>query len=612
MDQKHRKLFQAIAQIVSPPTDLTITEWADAYRYLSAESAAEAGKYRSDRAPYQKGMMNAVSDPEVEEVVFMMGSQVGKTLSQENIIGYYIDQDPSPMMLVVPTLDMGKSFSKDRLSTMIRDTPVLTKKVADSKAKDSGNTILHKSFPGGHITIVGSNSPASLASRPIRILLVDELDRFEATSEGDALDLARRRTATFHNRKIVVASTPTIKGHSRIEQLYNNSSKGEWHLPCPKCEAVQPLEWKRIIFDTVSMRCLHCGFDSPEIEWKKQQIAGKGEWVHEFPERKVKGFHMNALASPWTRWKEMIDAFLIAQDELKKGNPEQMQVFVNTLLSETWEDRGDIQDENILLERRESYDAELPNGVLILTMAVDTQNDRLEYEVVGWGKEEESWGIEKGIIWGNPDNPQTWRELDDKRERVWKFANGAGLIVACTFVDSGGHYTDEVYKYCGQRLQSRVFPIKGEGGSGLELIRKVSKNNKYKLPLILLGVDSGKTTIMQRLHIAEPGSHYFHFPIEEERGYDQIYFKGLVSERQVFRKKNGQTVTVWENVAKDKRNEPLDLRVYGLAALRLLKPDFEGLEKRLRETEPAVKNTPAANQITGQKAKGLVKRSKLW
>ncbi|MGG1986412.1 phage terminase large subunit family protein [Brevibacillus brevis] len=612
MNQKHRRLYQAIAQIVSPPTDLTITEWADAYRYLSPESAAEAGKYRSDRAPYQKGMMDAVSDPEVEEVVFMMGSQVGKTLSQENIIGYYIDQDPSPMMLVVPTLDMGKSFSKDRLSTMIRDTPVLTKKVADSKAKDSGNTILHKSFPGGHITIVGSNSPASLASRPIRILLVDELDRFEATSEGDALDLARRRTATFHNRKIVVASTPTIKGHSRIEQLYNNSSKGEWHLPCPKCEALQPLEWNRIIFDSVSMRCLHCGFDSPEIDWKKQQIAGKGEWIHEFPERKVKGFHMNALASPWTRWQEMIDAFLIAQEELKKGNPEQMQVFVNTLLSETWEDRGDIQDENILLERRESYDAELPNGVLILTMAVDTQNDRLEYEVVGWGKEEESWGIEKGVIWGKPDNPQTWRELDDKRERVWKFANGAGLIVACTFVDSGGHYTDEVYKYCGQRLQSRVFAIKGEGGSGLELIRKVSKNNKYKLPLILLGVDSGKTTIMQRLLIQEPGPHYFHFPIEEERGYDQIYFKGLVSERQVFRRKNGQTVMVWENVAKDKRNEPLDLRVYSLAALRLLKPDFEALEKRLRETDPPVKHTAAAKQISGQQAKQLVKRSKLW
>lgn len=612
MNQKHRKLYQAIAQIVSPPTDLTITEWADAYRYLSPESAAEAGKYRSDRAPYQKGMMDAVSDSEVEEVVFMMGSQVGKTLSQENIIGYYIDQDPSPMMLVVPTLDMGKSFSKDRLSTMIRDTPVLTKKVADSKAKDSGNTILHKSFPGGHITIVGSNSPASLASRPIRILLVDELDRFEATSEGDALDLARRRTATFHNRKIVVASTPTIKGRSRIEQLYNNSSKGEWNLPCPKCEALQPLEWTRIVFDTVSMRCLHCGFDSPEIDWKKQQIAGKGEWIHEFPERKVKGFHMNALASPWTRWQEMIEAFLIAQEELKKGNPEQMQVFVNTLLSETWEDRGDIQDENVLLERRESYDSELPNGVLILTMAVDTQNDRLEYEVVGWGKEEESWGIEKGVIWGKPDNPQTWRELDDKRERVWKFANGAGLIVACTFVDSGGHYTDEVYKYCGQRLQSRVFAIKGEGGSGLELIRKVSKNNKYKLPLILLGVDSGKTTIMQRLLIQEPGPHYFHFPIEEERGYDQIYFKGLVSERQVFRRKNGQTVMVWENVAKDKRNEPLDLRVYGLAALRLLKPDFEALEKRLRETDPPVKHTPAAKQISGYQAKQLVKRSKLW
>ncbi|MDX5091636.1 terminase gpA endonuclease subunit, partial [Lactobacillus crispatus] len=265
-----------------------------------------------------------------------------------------------------------------------------------------------------------------------------------------------------------------------------------------------------------------------------------------------------------------------------------------------------------LLERRESYGAELPDGVLLLTMAVDTQNDRLEYEVVGWGKEEESWGIEKGVIWGKPDNPQVWQELDDKRSKVWRFANEAGLVIACTFVDSGGHYTDEVYRYCGKRQQSRVFAIKGEGGSGLELIRKVSKNNKYKLPLILLGVDSGKTTIMQRLLIQEPGPHYFHFPSEEDRGYDQIYFKGLVSERQVFRKKNGQTVMVWENVAKDKRNEPLDLRVYGLAAVRLLNPNFEALEKRLRETEPTLKNTAAANQISGQKAKSLVKRSNLW
>lgn len=609
MSKKLLRIYQAIAQFASPPTDLTVTEWADQYRYLSPESSAEPGKYRSERAPYQQGMMDAVSDPEVQEVVFMMGSQLGKTLTQENIIGYYIDQDPSPMMVVMPTLDMANNFSKNRLSPMIRDTPALTEKVADSKARDSGNTIRHKTFPGGHILMIGSNSPASLASHAVRVLLVDELDRFETTSEGDALDLAKRRTATFTNRKIVVASTPTVKGHSRIEQLYNNSSRGEWNLPCPKCGEYQPLEWGRVIFETVSMRCLYCGYESPEIDWKKQQIAGKGKWVHEFPERKVKGFHMNALASPWTRWQEMIDAFLIAQDELKKGNPEQMRVFVNTLLSETWEDRGEIQDEGLLLERRKSYGAELPDGVLILTMAVDTQNDRLEYEVVGWGKEEESWGIEKGVIWGKPDNPRTWMELDEKREKVWKFANGTGLVVACTFVDSGGHYTDEVYRYCGQRLQSRVFPIKGEGGSGLELIRKVSKNNKYRLPLILLGVDSGKTTIMQRLQIQEPGPHYFHFPIEEERGYDRLYFKGLVSERQVFRKKNGQTVMVWENVAKDKRNEPLDLRVYGLAALRLLKPDFEALEKRLKEVATMGETSVRTSSKGAKKRYGAVKRS---
>lgn len=609
MSQKLRRIYGAISRFIAPPPDLTVTEWSDTFRFLSPESAAEPGKYRSDRAPYQKGMMDAVSNPEVEEVVYMLGSQLGKTLSQENIIGYFIHQDSSPMMLVVPTLDMGKSFSKDRLSTMIRDTPVLTEKVADSKAKDSGNTILHKSFVGGHITIVGSNSPASLASRPIRVLLVDELDRFEATSEGDALDLARRRTATFTNRKIVVASTPTVKEHSRIEQLYNNSSMGRWNLPCPKCDEYQPLEWSRVIFETVSMRCKHCGFDSTEIEWKKQQIAGKGKWVHEHDDRKVKGFHMNALASPWTRWSEMIQAFQIANDEMKKGNPEQMRVFINTLLSETWEDRSDIQDEGALLARREVYEADLPDGVLILTMAVDTQDNRLEYEVIGWGKDEESWGIEKGVIMGKPDDPKTWQDLEDKRTQVWKFANGSGLVVACTFVDSGGHFTDEVYKYCVRRISSRVFPIKGEGGDGIPLVHKVSKNNKYKIPLILLGVDAGKTAIMHRLQIGEPGPRYFHYPVNEERGYDQIYFKGLVSERQAFRKKNGQVVTVWENIAKDKRNEPLDLRVYGLAALRLLNPNFEALEKRLNELSSERESSPKPQKSTEKKRYGAVKRA---
>ncbi|QQE75709.1 phage terminase large subunit family protein [Brevibacillus composti] len=613
MSQKLRKLYQAIAQFVSPPPELTITEWADRYRYLSPESSAEPGKYRSERAPYQREMMDAISDPEVQEVVFMMGSQLGKTLTQENVIGYYIDQDPSPMMLVMPTLDMSKAFSKDRLSTMVRDTPVLRDKIADAKAKVSGNTILHKSFPGGHITLVGSNSPASLASRPIRILLVDELDRFEATSEGDALDLAKRRTATFANRKIVIASTPTIKDQSRIEQLYKKtSSMGTWQLPCPQCGEYQPLEWSRVMFESVSMRCMHCGFDSPEIEWKKQQIAGKGKWVHEHPERKVKGFHMNALASPWTRWAEMIEIFQVANEELKNGNPKQMQVFVNTLLSETWEDyTGDTLDQDDLLKRREDYDAELPPGVLILTMAVDTQNDRLEYEVVGWGKDEEAWGIEKGIIWGKPDDKRTWQMLDDKRKQTWHFADGTGMVVACTCVDSGGHFTDEVYKYCVQNLQERVFPIKGEGGDGIPLVHKVSRNNKYRLPLILLGVDAGKTAIMQRLQISEPGARYFHFPKEDGRGYDQVYFAGLVSERQVFRKKGGQVVMVWENVAKDRRNEPLDLRVYGMAALRLLNPNFEALEKRLKEVSTRSEKSVKPKQNGSKKRYGAVKRAAL-
>ena len=323
----------------------------------------------------------------------------------------------------------------------------------------------------------------------------------------------------------------------------------------------------------VKWKCPSCleKFDEHTI---KRQPA---KWIADNPEainNGIRSFRLNSFVSPWYDWKRIIQEFLDT-----KNDPERFKVFVNTVLGETWEERGEIEDENILLERREKYDADLPEGVLVLTCAVDTQDDRLEYEVVGWGQYEESWGIEKGIIWGKPNDDSTWQQLDDKLSQVWRFADGTGLTVSCTFIDSGGHFTEEVYLYTKERLQNKVFPIKGQGGSGIPLLYKISRNNKYRLPLILIGVDAGKTSVMQRLKIKEPGPKYCHFPENEEKGYDQMYFKGLISEKQVIRKSKGQPVTVWESIAPDKRNEPLDLRVYNLAALHLLKPNFDALEK---------------------------------
>lgn len=543
-----------------------------------------------------------------------------------NIIGYYIDVDPGPMLMIQPTIETAQDYSKRRIAPMIRDTEVLAEKVADSKTRDINNTILMKVFPGGFLAIGGANSPAGLASRPIRVLLCDEVDRFpdSAGGEGDPISLAEKRTTTFWNRKKIFVSTPTIKGASRIEQEYELGTQEKWYIQCPACGEYHFIVFRDIRFkynkreqnkkinyfvQKVTWCCPTCLAEFDEYTMKKQPA----KWIADNPEaikNGIRSFRLNSFVSPWYSWKKIIQEFLESKDD-----PEKYKVFVNTVLGESWEERGEIEDETVLLERREEYKADLPDGVLLLTAAVDTQDDRLEYEISGWGRDEESWGIEKGIIWGKPDEAGTWTELDDKLNKTWRFADGTGLLIACTFVDSGGHFTDEVYKYCGPRLQKRVFASKGQGGSGIPLIYKISRNNKYRLPLILLGVDSGKTTIIQRLKIGKPGPKYCHFPVQEDRGYGQMYFKGLISEKQVIRKVKGQTVTIWENIATDKRNEPLDLRVYGLAAMRLLKPDFDVLEKRLKEAGSGVntaQNQPKTKPKTAKNKYGAVKKAAVY
>lgn len=563
--------------------------------------------------------MDSVTDPGIEKVVMESSSQVGKSEIMNNIIGRYIDIDPCPMLFIQPTIEMAQDYSKRRISPMFKDTDVLTTKVADSKTRDLNNTILMKVFPGGFLAMGGANSPAGLASRPIRILLCDEVDRYpdSAGSEGDPISLAEKRTTTFWNKKMIFVSTPTIKGSSRIEQEYELGTQEKWCVQCPGCGKYHFIILRDIQFKydkhevkgkkiytvkEVKWRCPSCLGEYSEHKIRRQHA----EWIAENPaaiENRIRSFKINAFSSPWYTWKQIVKEFLESKDD-----PEKFKVFVNTVLGESWEERGAIDDESILVERREEYAGELPDGVLVLTLAVDTQDDRLEYEVAGWGRGEESWGIEKGIIWGKPDEPLVWSELDDHITRTWRFANGTGLLVSCTFVDSGGHYTDEVYKYCGPRLQNRVFAIKGQPGSDIPLVYKVSRNNKYRLPLILLGVNAGKHAIMQRLTIQKPGPKYCHYPSQDEKGYDQIYFKGLISEKQVIRKEKGRPVTVWENIAKDKRNEPLDLRVYNLAAFRLLKPNFDALEKRLKKGGDEKNEPPKATKTKSRKY-GCVKKS---
>lgn len=566
---KTLRLFKGIAKMVAPPPKLTVSEWADKYRRLTSEASAEPGQWRTARAPYQREIMDAVNDPECSTVVVMSSAQVGKTEFILNTIGYYVSHDPSPIMLVQPTLELAEAFSKDRLAPMLRASPALRGKVKDVKSKDSGNTLLHKSFPGGHITMAGANSPASLASRPIRVVLLDEVDRYPASAgtEGDPVSLVSKRSTTFWNRKRIIVSTPTIKGASRIESEYLTSTMEQWCLPCPSCGEFQPLEWGRIQFEDVTMRCECCGFHHTESEWKDGSDQGK--WIAR-QDSKKRGFHLNELASPWKTWEEIIDDFKAAKDDV-----ETLKTWVNTSLGESWEEQGEQLDEDGLLERREEYGARCPDGVRVLTAGVDVQKNRLEVEVVGWGQGKESWGIEYRQIVGDPSHPDVWNRLDEYLQRTWQRSDGAQMRIACTAIDSGGHHTTEVYRYVAVRENRNIFAIKGKGGAGVDFIGRVSRTPREKAALFIVGVDAGKGKLMDRLAVSEVGPDYCHFPIEPDRGYDQLYFRGLTSEKKVIRMFKGKPRVEWIKKSGSARNEPLDLRNYATVALEILNPNLD-------------------------------------
>lgn len=602
VDRKTVRLFKKIATILSPPPVLTVSQWADEYRRLSPEASAEPGRWNTDRAPYQRAIMDAVNDARCEDIIIMSSAQVGKTELILNIIGYYIDYDPSPILALQPTLEMAQTFSKDRLAPMLRDTPALKGKVKDARSRDSGNTILHKTFPGGHITMVGANSAAGLASRPIKVVLMDEVDRYPASAgtEGDPIKLAEKRTTTFWNRKKIKVSTPTIKGRSPIEKEFLTSSMEEWNVPCPCCGKYQPYEWGRIHFSDVTMECKFCLEHISERDWK----SNPGKWVAEKENNKKRGFHLNELASPWKHWEEIIEDFKEADRDRKQGDIEKLKTFVNTALGEPWEERGEAADDNVLLSRRERYNADLPDGVLLVTAGVDVQDDRFEVEITGWGKGYESWGILYKKIKCNLEQEEAWDKLEQFLDTELYFENGNSLLIAATCIDTGGHFTSEAYKFLKkmERKQKKIFGIKGMGGEGIPLINKISTNNVEKVRIFILGVDSGKEILMTRLKTVDEGPGYCHFPINADRGYDETYIKGLTSEQRVVSVKDNRATLKWVKKS-GTRNEPLDLRNYSTAAAEILRPDWDVLEKKIRQGINYMKKRPPKER---QKRKGVV------
>lgn len=600
-----------------PPAQQTVSEWADANRVLVSESSAEPGAWRTDRAPYQREIMDSFTQPGIWQIVIMASAQVGKSEIELNMMGCAIDNDPGPMLYIQPTDKVAEDYSKRRIAPMIQACPTLREKVFKARSRDAANTINMKTFPGGSLAIIGANSPADLSSKPVRYIFMDETDRFPASAgtEGDPQELAERRTETFrHNRKIVKTSTPTIKGKSKIETDYMNGTQEEWHTECPHCHTYNYIRFADIHFEkedyvndggdedyhvkVVTWRCPTCKRDIGEYECKRLPA----KWVQKNPkaiQNGIRSFRLNAFMSPWSDWKDIVWKFLKAHKDTEK-----LKTFYNTILGESWEVHTNSGLDETLYKRREHYDAEVPTGVLLLTMGMDTQDNRLEYEVVGWDRNGQSWGISRGVIPGRADAPGVWEEVDALLDREWRLANGMKMKILATFIDSGGHFTTAIYKACAKRASKRIWPIKGEKGEGKPECRPM-KRGQGEGAKFMLGVDAGKEGIMYEAAVEEPGPNYMHFPIDYRAGYDMEYFKGLISERMEIHRRGGQGVIVWEQFYE--RNEPLDCRNYARMAYRYFHWRFDELERIVNGIEEP-KKIITKTEETKRKQRRVVSR----
>lgn len=598
--------WDSFFSVFKPRPRLTVSQWAERYRVLPPDGSAESGPWRNNRTPYLVEIMDALSpfNP-VREIVFAKGSQIGATEAGLNWLMYLIDQTPGPILALQPTEKNAKEWSKQRIEPSLDLCPRTRDKVAPAKSRSAGNTILQKKFDGGQLFLSGTNSASSLASLPIGNLYFDEVDRYplNVDGEGGPIELALRRMATFPRGKAFFSSTPTLKATSAIWKRYLDSDRRIYEVPCPFCGHYEEitfdrLQWDKGDPDSVMLECRSCG--SLIAEHHKTDMLDNGRWRATNPGHWRIGFHLSSLYSPkgWFSWADAVRVF-----EEASGDVEKMTSFTNTILGLPWEEDMEGIAIEYLNRRREEYEAEVPNDVLRLSMAVDAQNDRLECEIVGWGEHEESWGIryqalrsdmavlshEKGGYdpkWYRKEppkeiaDPTAWEMLDELRMTKFRRADGQELPIYCTVIDSGGSFTDVVYQYTKLHEAERVYAVKGGSQPRRPLLSKHTRAGAARAALFVLGVDVGKELVFSRLKLENPGPGYCHFPNNEGSGYDVHYYAGLISEKRLVKVVNGRKVVKW-HLPNGARNEPFDLRVYNTAAIRIHRPNWEKLKADL-------------------------------
>lgn len=593
--------MQKTLTTIRPLPILTVSQWADAERILSTESSSEPGRWRTSRAAYQRGVMDALSEPLIETIVCLKSSQVGYSELINNIFGYFIHQDPCPILMVMPTVDLAQSYSRDRLAPMIRDTPAIARLIKDPKSRETTNRMQQKVFPGGRLTMVGANAPSSLASRPIRVVLADEVDKFPASAgtEGDPLKLAQKRQSTFWNRKLVIGSTPAIKDTSVVFREWLRSDQRKFFVPCKDCAHPQVMTWANVRWDSVARNAVvpeswadqvvlktasaqhlpssaHYVCDSCGSIWEdvdRWNAVNRGEWTATAEFTGIAGFHIPQFLSPWVTLNQIVTEFLGAK---ASGNPNEMQVWTNSVLGEPWEKQAESVDSGDLIGRGEAYTPDsLPEGVMVVVAGVDVQDDRLELQTLGFGLGDEIWAIDYEVLRGKTSEMDVWNELDRALLHQYLTEDGRFLPVRAACVDSGFR-SESVFSFCRKRRSRRIYATRGVANLvgprpiWPKFASTAGKSSSQQV--FAIGVDTAKEQLYGRLKIAKPGPGYIHYPAGDVFG--EQYFEQLTSEQLVTTRRMGKLKREWLLPA-HKRNEALDTFVLATAARMSLGVRFE-------------------------------------
>jgi phage terminase large subunit GpA-like protein len=614
-DAQRDAAFATACAAWAPPARLSLSEWADDYFVLSPETAAEPGRFST--LPYQRGILDAITDPDITFVTLKKSSRLGYTIMVSAAIGYYIHHEPTTMLVVQPTIPDAEGFSKETIAPMLRDVPVLSKIVFGELEerprgpRASSATMRHKTFPGGVLSLAGANSGTDFRRISRRVILFDEVDAYplSAGNEGDPILLGIKRSEYFWNRKVVAGSTPLIEGTSRISEMYEAGDRRRYYVPCPHCdhmdffrfserdddiEGGHLMDWSEGP-EKACFMCRACGCAIEETH--KLDMLEKGEWRAHGEFAGHASFHIWAAysLSPNATWAAIVREFLDA-----KNDPAKLQVFVNTTLAQTWKERGEAPEWERLHDRREFYELRIaPKQTIVVTVGVDVQQDRFVWEAVAWGERKESWSIAIGEIYGDTADDATWAKLDELLAMTFAGAEGTTWPIAMLAIDSS-YRTQHVYDWARQKPMTKVIACKGVSGqkqlvgipSSVEINHKGKRMQRgYKVwPT---GVDIAKEELYGwlKLRIVDGivPTGYCHFP-----DHPQEFFKQLTAEILVktVHKRTRKVKFEW-HVLPNRQNHFLDTRILARVAASV-----QGIDQVVAPPPPPTPTLDPANAET--------------